>query len=252
MPYAPPLSGILKKGSKGDEVTELQNLLNYRLKPSPGLVVDGKFGPATDAAVRRFQSSKWLVIDGCVGPCTWSALYEAEEYVVYHAIKLVPQPTTSTCWAASTAMLKGIPISTVLQHNQGLFGKNGLPNDSEFTDPLRMKHYAAHNNLGLILGQSWTARGFANLMKSKGPLMLNILWNPAGYVTPDPNDPSQYLGSSGHMVVAHGIRGDGTEIGSTLRISDPWPPGVGKAASFSYLSWMEQHLTGTYQILHRM
>ncbi|MDP7205101.1 MAG: peptidoglycan-binding domain-containing protein, partial [Pirellulaceae bacterium] len=46
---------LLKRGSQGRVVEDLQRTLNARLKPSPGLSVDGSFGPNTEKAVRRFQ-----------------------------------------------------------------------------------------------------------------------------------------------------------------------------------------------------
>lgn len=62
---------VLKKGSKGKKVTELQNLLRgkgYLIK------VDGDFGDQTDGAVRKFQKKFGLEIDGKVGPITWDKL----------------------------------------------------------------------------------------------------------------------------------------------------------------------------------
>ena len=57
--------------SKGPDVREIQTLLN---RHGAKLTVDGDFGPATDAAVRAFQSSHGLAVDGIVGPKTLAAL----------------------------------------------------------------------------------------------------------------------------------------------------------------------------------
>lgn len=57
---------LLKRGSTGEAVKELQRLLK--------IDVDGKFGPKTEAAVKAFQKSRKLVADGKVGPYTWEAL----------------------------------------------------------------------------------------------------------------------------------------------------------------------------------
>ncbi|WP_414689698.1 peptidoglycan-binding domain-containing protein [Nocardia sp.] len=39
-----------------------------------GTDLDGKFGPATEAVVKSYQSAVGLAVDGIVGRGTWNAL----------------------------------------------------------------------------------------------------------------------------------------------------------------------------------
>ncbi len=61
----------LRRGSSGELVKTLQNLLNQN---GATLEVDGKFGPLTDAAVRAYQKANGLTVDGITGPITWGEL----------------------------------------------------------------------------------------------------------------------------------------------------------------------------------
>ena len=60
------------QGAVGERVFSIQYLLNQRI--GAGLAIDGKFGPATNAAVRKFQARFKLQVDGKVGPQTWTHL----------------------------------------------------------------------------------------------------------------------------------------------------------------------------------
>lgn len=74
----------LRKGSKGQAVTELQTMLDklgYDLGPCG---IDGDFGKATEAAVKRFQSDRDLETDGVVGALTWSELRNSE-FIIYNS-----------------------------------------------------------------------------------------------------------------------------------------------------------------------
>ncbi|WP_025157268.1 peptidoglycan-binding protein [Leifsonia aquatica] len=74
---APTASGRpqIKKGSKGQDVKDLQTRLKTVYPLYAGnLVLDGDFGSNTDAAVREFQRRAGLYVDGIVGDKTWKAL----------------------------------------------------------------------------------------------------------------------------------------------------------------------------------
>jgi N-acetylmuramoyl-L-alanine amidase len=64
-PVTPQFPPTLRLGSTGDDVKLLQQAL---------LPHDGTFGPATDAALRHYQTSKGLTADGICGPKTWAAI----------------------------------------------------------------------------------------------------------------------------------------------------------------------------------
>ncbi|MET8824496.1 D-Ala-D-Ala carboxypeptidase family metallohydrolase [Streptomyces sp. NPDC004610] len=69
----------LSQGATGDDVTQLQ----IRLGGYPGygavLAVDGEFGPATTAALQRFQSAYGLTADGVAGTATFTRLYALQD-----------------------------------------------------------------------------------------------------------------------------------------------------------------------------
>ena len=60
---------LLKEGSRGQEVVELQQAL--------GIDDDGIFGAGTRAAVESYQQKNGLIVDGIVGPQTLAAIREA-------------------------------------------------------------------------------------------------------------------------------------------------------------------------------
>jgi hypothetical protein len=233
---------IIRRGDSVATVSRLQQLLNDQLKPSPMLTVDGKFGNLTRNAVVRFQEKNWLSNDGIVGPATWSALENRDKYKILHNITLIPQHTPSTCWSAALAMLLGVQAS-MLPGNARTAAGGGLFNDSELSKPENTKKFADSYRLTLLHAQSWMPDGLANMLRIRGPLMMNLLWNAPKYMTGK--------GSSGHMLIIAGIRGDGSPEGTTLRIYDPWPMNRGSKYSLTYGPFMRKMPVSTYQLFHK-
>jgi peptidoglycan hydrolase-like protein with peptidoglycan-binding domain len=73
---------VLKEGSQGDAVKELQKLLfdkgyyNTCEGQANKSVIDGIFGKTTTFAVKGFQAHVFLAVDGVVGDRTWRALFK--------------------------------------------------------------------------------------------------------------------------------------------------------------------------------
>lgn len=72
-------SRTLRRGMSGSDVKQLQ----IRVAGYPGygsvLALDGEFGPATESAVRRFQSAYGLTVDGIAGSQTFSRIYALQD-----------------------------------------------------------------------------------------------------------------------------------------------------------------------------
>ena len=84
---------LLGRGSQGAAVVDLQQMLTALGYP---LDDDGKFGPATERAVKDFQREKGLPADGLVGPNTRAAIRKA----------LPLGPTLGEIWSAALGWLK--------------------------------------------------------------------------------------------------------------------------------------------------
>ncbi len=102
-----PPTSVLRPGARGEDVVELQFLLNYisEFYPQvPSVIEDGIFSTQTQNAVKEFQKNFGLTADGIVGPSTWRKLYE-----VYHSIGDVvgPGPTPPPNEYPGTALRVG-------------------------------------------------------------------------------------------------------------------------------------------------
>ena len=64
---------LIKRGSKGSAVLQLQKMLNAK---GYKLTEDGDFGSKTEAAVKAYQKANGLEVDGEVGPMTWGVLFK--------------------------------------------------------------------------------------------------------------------------------------------------------------------------------
>jgi putative chitinase len=113
---------LLKNGSKGEEVKQLQTKL--------GLTADGIFGNGTEAKVKEWQAANGLTADGIVGDATWSKMFGTPATPV----------VASTAIPASSfklANLKGhVPDAVIAQ----------IPDTAakfNITNPLRLAHFLA-------------------------------------------------------------------------------------------------------------
>jgi putative chitinase len=111
---------ILKLGSKGKKVEELQRFL--------GIKDDGKFGPGTESSVKKWQKENGLLDDGIVGPKTFEKISQSKSTVV------VVESKSATL---DINKLKGRISDSVLEQMVVVIEKYKI------NTPLRMAHFLA-------------------------------------------------------------------------------------------------------------
>jgi uncharacterized protein (TIGR02594 family) len=94
----------IKRGDRGEIVTAIQRALR---SAGHEIVVDGVFGPITEAAVRRFQAAHGLTVDGIVGAKTGAALDKIVETFRSTAEPL-PSTLDNAPWLSTARALTGI------------------------------------------------------------------------------------------------------------------------------------------------
>ncbi len=239
----------LRHDDSGDEVRALQVALNRALRPSPRLVTDGYFDDRTRRALIAFQQDNWLVDDGTAGPATLACLYGLETALpIFHNMPLISQPTPTTCWAASTAMMIGSTVANVLAATPAAMigADGGLRNASGSDQAVNAGNaYGRIHGLRCSAPMSWTVA----MMRAEltlGPIMLDMLWNSRDY--------AEGRASPGHMIVVKGMRGDSDPSGrgTTMRLNDPMPVNVGERYSIGFARWMRLVPTATYRVFTRI
>lgn len=69
----------LSQGMSGEDVRQLQIRVSGYPEYGAVLALDGSYGPATRAAVLRFQQAYGLTADGLAGPQTFNKIYELQD-----------------------------------------------------------------------------------------------------------------------------------------------------------------------------
>lgn len=242
------MATTLRNGSRGFEVVVLQVQLNIKNPPNLKLKVDGAFGPKTQAAVIAFQSRMRLVADGVVGPLTQAALATGLMLTTAnHSVTHIAQPTPTTCWAASTAMMTRSNVAAVRAKtpNDMIAPDGGLRNSSGSDQAIVTgTRYGNIHGLRCHAPMSWSVSALCAALR-QSPLMFDMLWNSAEY--------AQGSGSPGHMIVISAVVSDNNPSGNGtyLLVLDPWPPNVGKISWVEYQRWINEVPTRTYRVFTR-
>ena len=160
--------GVLRKGSSGTAVRELQfylYLMSAYESSIPAIGIDGQFGASTEAAVRAYQRFAGLTVDGIVGRTTWNSLYDkastlrASGPVV--TLKRLPYPGTPlTVGSSGSAVLY---YSLLLQRIAYYFTSVvSPPLSDQYTDETAAATRSAQELLnlhetGIADAETWTA-----------------------------------------------------------------------------------------------
>ncbi|MBT2659394.1 C39 family peptidase [Bacillus sp. ISL-18] len=171
---------ILKKGSRGPSVTELQRKLTSLGYNTKG--IDGIFGVNTENAVRQFQKARHLQVDGIVGPATAKALginIQSQSNSMVLNVPLINQMAAprlkNGCEMASLAMVlnyHGVKVTKNTLANQVNKvpwtynnGLRGNPNVGFVGDMANGPGLAVYNGPVLSLAKKYVGNKAVNLTK---------------------------------------------------------------------------------------
>lgn len=213
---------LLKYGSTGQSVIDLQNMLN-QVGAQPRLTVDGDFGQNTLDAVKYFQArhtditGKPLLVDGEVGNKTWETLQKASG----GSGKAPPPPKPEVGGAIGKQIVRialGEAQKGVREH-----GKNTGKDVRKYQDSTGLGGTGwawcaafvtwCYETAGLVLRSAWGFAGVADL-ESWG--RKTGKWKPrvAGY-TPPAGAIVIFKFSHTGIVVSGGTKADITVEGNT-------------------------------------
>ena len=160
--------GVLRKGSSGTAVRELQfylYLMSAYESSIPAIGIDGQFGASTEAAVRAYQRFAGLTVDGVVGRTTWNSLYDkastlrASGPVV--TLKRLPYPGTPLAVGSSGSAV--LYYSLLLQRIAYYYSSvEAPPLSDQYTDETAAATRSAQELLvlpetGIADDETWTA-----------------------------------------------------------------------------------------------
>jgi hypothetical protein len=209
----------LRSNSHAPEVRLLQRLLNHRYSTDstvPNLVVDGNFGPRTEALLRRFQTGYTgpgrLTVDGIAGDSTWRALGLATD--VAWPVPQVGQNTTMSCWVVSGGMASGrmasmVPPTATFDPVEASYA-DGRDGGGLGSDSPNLNAYAAGLGMRSLDGSPLHINGVLEHLR-RGPAILIGNWSNGG----------------SHAVVVSAVYIGPTATTSRVRINNPSPIGRG-------------------------
>ncbi|MFC3074908.1 N-acetylmuramoyl-L-alanine amidase [Shinella pollutisoli] len=229
-----PNTSILKRGSKGATVKELQRLLNLA-GAAPPLSIDGDFGGKTDAAVRAIQSRLGLVVDGLVGQQTTTALKRATTPVTSGR----PEPDKS-------AMAGAVPAAAVVPS-----GANPPPNAASLIllDTTRAIDTIWIHCAATPEGKDYTVADIRAWHKARG-------WSDIGYHYVIYRDGSIHLGRPigqiGAHVEGHNLNSVGIVYVGGLAADGKTAKDTRTAAQRSSLLWLTDALRAKHRGIKRV
>lgn len=133
-------------------------------------------------------------------------------------ITYVSQTTPENCWAAAASMMLGYHSCVVGP------GKRERHSSDEVLPFVEDMEFALSHGFKMEHPDNWSLPEIARLLK-RSKLMLSIC--------------QDKMCEMAHMVVVGALIGDGTEMGTSIKIYDPWSWGGGGVYEMNYSAWRQ-------------